>query len=405
MAMYKYEALTRDGSVVKGSLEALDASHLNEKLRARDLYPYRMTLRHDMRLGRFLPERLRVDEFIFILRQLASLLKSGIALHEALDLLEKDSENRAVRRICATLTEQLMQGRSLSRSFRALSVNQASVAADWLEIGEEQGDVVTALESAATQLEDAEQLRQQLLQQMLYPFIVFLMVLGVGALLGFFVLPSLAHTYLNLGVTLPFFMAPLLYIGEFFHQHKMAVTACAVAAPLVCTAIVLYLWQKGTLRTRVWQCCLHVPFLKRLLYRSLYIAFARSLGRLLSSGVRLSTAFSMLAEQKRFQPVKRDLLQVEEALLRGSSLNQALRSASFVPSTARRMIETGEQTGALPYMLLDSAVHYERYLKRQLTLLVRVIEPLSIALLGVLVLFMALSFFVPLLQSYRTFLT
>ncbi len=405
MAKYDYEALSTEGTVVKGAVEVTDEIQLRDVLRSRNLYLYRSSLSKRERLRTFIPERLRMDELIFLLRQLASLLNSGIALHESLVLLQKDNNRKSVSRVCQTLAEQLVLGRSLSQAFRTLTVSQASVVADWLEIGEEQGDPVSALETAADQLDDAEQLRQQFLQQLLYPFIVFLMVLGVGALLSFFVLPALAHTYLNLNVQLPFFMTPLLLIGEFFHQRSALALMMVLVVPLALAMVLFYLWYKGTLRLRFWQMCLRLPILRRLIHHSLYIAFARSLGRLLSSGVRLSKAFDMLAHQKRFHVVLGELAQVQDALLGGSALSRAVCATTFVPQTARRMIETGEQTGTLPSMLMDSADHYERYLKRQLALLVRVIEPLSIAFLGLMVLFMALSFFLPLLQSYRAFLS
>lgn len=404
MAKYDYEALNIEGRVVKGALEAADERQLRDVLRSQNLYLYRSSLSKRAWLRSIIPERLRTDELIFLLRQLASLLNSGIALHESLLLLQKDNEKKRLKGVCHALAEQLVLGRSLSRAFRELTITHASIVADWLEIGEEQGDPVSALEAAADQLDDSEQLRQQFLQQMLYPFIVFLMVLAVGALLSFFVLPALAHAYLNLNIQLPFFMMPLLLIGEFFHQRSVIAMLMIFSAPLALATVVFYLWRKGNLRTVLWRMCLRLPVLRKLIHHSLYIAFAQSLGRLLSSGVRLSKAMNMLTHQKRFHVIRGELSHVQDALLSGSSLNRALRVTSFVPPTARRMIETGEHTGTLPSMLMASAAHYERDLKRRMALLVRVIEPLSIVLLGLMVLFMALSFFLPLLQSYRTFL-
>ncbi len=399
MAHYRYKALDGNGRRMRGSIEADTVEEAMKLMQRSGIYPVAV----EPHMVFFRQRKLSTSALIFLLRQWTRFIQSGVSLDDGLRFLYQDMKPREVRLFYEPLSRSLAGGYSLSRALRALSVPEKDLIADWIVIGEEQGDLAGAMNMAADELEDGYTFRKNLLEQLLYPFLVLIMVLLVGILMLLVVFPALSHTYAQLGVQLPFYVTPLVAVGNFLHNHRWVVAGMGfLIAAFVWMAV--WRWKSGQMKNFVRSLMIRVPGFKQMLYISIYVAFAKSLSRLVSAGVDLSRAMTMLRRSRRYQLVDDQLYALEAALLEGRSLSRGARQADFVPHTAVRMMEIGEEIGQLSQMLASSACHYETLLKRRMRLLMRLVEPALILFLGLMILVMALSFFVPLLSSYQAFL-
>ncbi|MFM9413875.1 type II secretion system F family protein [Peptococcus simiae] len=402
MKIFKYTAMRLDGQVQEGEKAAASVTALADLLQAEGYYLLR---EEPLSLIDRAKRWLLIDEeaLIFLLRQLAFMLKSGIPMTRALTYLEKDAPKRYSKIICQDLLRGLGKGLPIQLAWRNSALNLPPEVGDWLEIGDLTGDLSHALVAAADELAERRRFRKNLQQQLFYPALVLLLLVLFFNLLIFLILPTLARTYDQLGVALPLALKPLAGLNHLFTSPGPAL-ALALSLPLVLLAGGLWLlhqpearkWGQGLLR--------QVPGLNRLLAWRLYISFAGGLGRLLQAGVGLERGLYFLSKRQHLRPIEEGIGQVVKDLYSGQPLSRAVGQLDFVPDLAGTLLYAGEQAGNLPDALLQTADYYRDRLDIEQRFLMRIIEPVAVVLLGAMVLAVALLFFLPLLGTYDRFL-
>lgn len=404
MKRYRYQALNRQGISQTGEITADNMFDAQNELARQGLYIYELKRCQIWQELRQLHNRLRQEQLIYFLKQLSFLLKSGVSLSETVTLLRETSTQRPLAALQSYLAESLSKGLALSTIFRQSPMRIPTLVSDWLEIGESQGDLPGIIDVIIAELSERESLKEKLFQQLFYPALVLsLLVLTGGIMIGF-VLPSLAQTFLNLGVELPIYIKPVIISLSWIHRHLLLSWSIVF---IILIGILGIAWKKHqglSLSGYLKKVLCKFSKLREITAWSIYIVFARSLQRLLSSGVHLSDAMSLLAKQNRFALVADELILIQGALREGQSFSKSLDGHWFVGDLAMQMLKTAEKTGDLPRALGETTKYYELRLERRLAMMIRIIEPTIIFLLGIFVLFLALSFFLPLLQYYQALL-
>ncbi len=402
MKTFKYEAMTLNGQRIDGEKSAASIEDLAAALQEEGYYLLshrELTLLDRVRKKCFADE----EALIFFLRQLAFMLQSGISISRTLTYLQEDAPKRYIRMICEDLQKGLSKGKPLQAAWRDSALGLPAEIGDWFEIGDMMGDLSSAAQTAADELAERRHLKQSVAQQVFYPVLVLCLLLLFFNLLLFVILPTLMQTYAQLGVRLPVMMQPLAALSKLFAVPGLSFILVPLG-PALFIALGIWVNLYPPARHRLWQLARRLPPVRRLLYRHLYVAFAGSLGRLLSAGVGLERALVFLQKRQFMASVGEDLGALTLALHRGMPLSRAMENLDFVPELAATLLFAGEQAGNLPQALLDTAGYYRERAEMEQRFLLRIIEPVAVVFLGAMVLAVALMFFLPLLGTYDQFL-
>lgn len=349
----------------------------------------------------FAPRGLPSRQLALFFRQLAMALSSGVPLLEALHHMAREQSSERQRAFIVRLETQVLSGKSFSKALQQ-EKGLDPMLAHWLAIGEKQGRLAQILGEVHRYLEERERLKKRIQQQLIYPMVVLLAVLVIGALLSLVVMPMLARQFMGFEANIPAPMRFFLLLHDVFRAYGgWLLLALALAAGLMLVVRSRRLPQEQRVLKRL---VLAWPFLRSFSVLRVYVPFARLFGQMLRSGVPVGEAMQSLQQCFRRSLFAEDMAAVAAAMTHGGHLSQALADASFVPELARQMLLNGECYGRLPEALADSAAYYETILFEKLGLWIRFVEPLAIVLLGLLVLFMALGLFVPVLESYQSLL-
>lgn len=336
--------------------------------------------------------------------QLAMALSSGVSMMDALHYMEKEQTNERMRALLVRIKEGVMNGRTFSSCMLA-ERGIPMMIGKWLEIGEKQGRFIQVLESVANHLQKEAQMKKQLQQQLLYPSVVLGAIVCVGLFLIFVVMPTMARQLIGAGSEGTGVMRIFLVIHDFFAAYGMVFLGTIMMAILVGIVYSFYKEKTGKYRDFFKGWVLRFPLLKKIFVLKVYVPFARFLGQMLSSGIPADEAVQMVEGYFTRSIFACEIAQVKVILAQGGSLSLAISEVVFVPELAKQMLFHGERYGRMSETLLNSAEYYERTLLEELGLIIRFVEPLAVALLGVLVLLMALGLFLPVLDAYRLILT
>lgn len=399
MATFVYHYIDTDGRRRWSWQKAGNAVACSNQLAESGIYPIFMLCLQWPAF--FTPRGLPSRQLALFFQQLAMALTSGVPLLEALHHMAREQSSERQRAFIARLEDRVLSGRSFSQALLQ-EKGLDPMLAHWLAIGEKQGRLAQILSEVHRYLEERERLKKRIQQQLIYPVVVLLAVLVVGALLSLVVMPLLARQFMGFEANIPAAMRIFLLL----HDVLWAYGGWLLLALMVAVGLALLVKSRQMTQERrlVKRLVLAWPLLRSFAVLRVYVPFARLFGQMLHSGVPVGEAMQALQQCFRRSLFAEDIAAIAAAMTHGGHLSQALADAPFVPELARQMLLNGERYGRLPEALADSAAYYETILFEKLGLWIRFVEPLAIVLLGLLVLFMALGLFVPVLESYQSLL-
>lgn len=382
MPLYQYTATDQRGKRVQGLVDAASKAVAYQKVKGKGLFPVRVSV--DLATSR---RTAPTESLAYSLMQLASLIKAGIPLDEALDSLAEFDENPAMRSALKRVRVRLREGDTLTG---AMAEEQAfpPMLIRMVQAGEESGKPAEIIGRYAEFLKRDIEHRRALIGALSYP--VALITLSVLLLMGllYFLTPVLKEMYDALDIELPTLTKLIVGFGEFLIHGGIALFVVAVIA-----LVVGYRLLPPVMRDR-WT--LSVPMLGTMLRCGLMEQWSRTLGMLHQSGVPLVRAMHLARESLANEALNRDLATAEKAVERGEGLAGALSRVQIIPPLLQQFLKTGERTGELETMLLSAATFYERELERRRSVMVKFLEPVLILAMGVMVGTLVLSVLLPL---------
>lgn len=390
MPAFHYQALTRTGGTEKGVLQADTARAARTVLRERGLTPLAVDEVQGAAAGR---STLSGSARLLLTRQLATLVKAGLPLDEALAASAEGAEG-PVRTLALSLRARVMEGATLAGALNDFpgsfdGLYRASVAA-----GEHSGRLDTVLAQLADHLERGDALRRQLIGALTYPALLLGVALLVVTGLLLYVVPQVTEVFLRTGQDLPLPTRALLGIS-----HALAHYGPWLLPPLALLAALAYgLWQRPTLRRRRHALWLRLPGLGRLIATLDTARFARTLALLGGSAVPLLEALQLASQTVRNQVLAEALNGAAARVREGVPLSRALAQTGRFPPVALRLVASGERAGRLPAMLDEAADQLERELQTVLQVATAALGPAVILLVGALVLFIVLAILLPIFQ-------
>lgn len=339
------------------------------------------------------------DLSLFI-RHLATMIKSGISLVEALEIIFDQTTNQHFKKVIAAIIDQVKSGRTLSsalgrypRIFDPLIINM-------LRAGEASGTLEANLWYLADELEDRLELRQKVRTAALYPSIVFLATIVLGVILAYFVLPKISHLFSNLNFELPLTTRILLATAAVLEKSGLYILIGVVVGVALFRFLVTRKFAKPT-----WHLVLlKLPVLGGVLMHYNLALISRTLGTLLKSGLTIDQAITVTSETVSNVVYQRRLTSALVQVERGKRLADVLagfkdsRRKPLFPLMAVKMIGVGERSGQLAESLLYLADYFEREVDTTTKNLTTIVEPVLLLVIGLVVAFVALSVISPIYQ-------
>lgn len=406
MSAFEYIALDAGGRERKGVLEADTARQIRQLLRDQSLMPLSVSEVSDrehknirpgakaQRRRPFERQGLSAADLSLLTRQIATLVRSGLPLEEALLAVSEQTEKPRARSIIMGVRSKVMEGHSLADGLADFpqafpELYQATVAA-----GEQSGHLDTVLERLADYTESREQLRSSTINAMLYPLMLFIVCAGIVSLLLTFVVPKIVKQFENSKAQLPMLTKALIALSDFMRHWGLLVLA------LVIIGIVLFMrWLKNpAARRRFHAFLLRLPLLGRTIRGTNTARFSRTFSTLTSSAVPVLEALRISGEVVTNLPMRDAVQQAATKVREGAPIGKSLANTRMFPPMMIHLISSGESSGDLETMLDRAATNQERELNSILGAVVGLLGPLMILVMGGLVLLIVLAMLMPIFQ-------
>jgi len=328
-------------------------------------------------------------------RQLATLVDAGLPLLRGLRVLEKQERNVTLKRILSELALAIEGGSTFSEAlaqhpkvFNRLFINM-------VKAGELGGVLEVVLKRLAEFSEKAQKIKGKVKAALFYPIAVLIVAVGIMILLMVFVVPRFKEVFSGMGFALPGFTVFVLAVSDIIKNHIVR-TSGAVAVAVVIFLIIInktksgrYLWDKFKLK---------MPALGPVISKVAISRFTRTLGTLVSSGVPILQALTIVKETAGNVIISNAVSKVHESVKEGETITAPLEASAVFPPMVVSMVDVGEQTGALPEMLLKIADNYDEEVDNAVAAMTSLLEPIMIVFLAVLVGSIVIAMFLPLIS-------
>ncbi|HTS21490.1 MAG TPA: type II secretion system F family protein [Casimicrobiaceae bacterium] len=397
MPVYRYRAVNNAGDVAAGELDAANEAEIVERLRDQGLMPMQVVAAAGDRAGGsqgtsrrkslFAPRRVTRNHVLAITRELATLLRAGLPLDRALEILIGLAPAEPVAALLQAVRDSVRGGKSLSQ---ALDMHRDVFSRFYVNIvraGEAGGALGVVLNRLAETMERNKELRESVVSALIYPTILICVAVASIMVLLVFVVPTFQQTFAQAGKALPLPTQVVIFVGTGLRQYWWALLLFVVAAVWLFRrhlrrADVRYRWDRRLLRA---------PLLGDLLAKVEVARFARTLATLLGNGVTLLTGLSIVKETMTNSVLANALDGVVTRLREGKGFGRPLIETGIYPRLATQMILVGEESGRLEEMLVRVADVFDREVATSIKRFLAVLEPVLILSLAVMVLAIVLS--------------
>jgi len=391
MALYKYRAVNAAGDVAAGELEAANESEIVDRLRDQGLMPMRVEAAVAGRIAGaaptrkrrslFAPRRVTRDNLLSITRELATLLRAGLPLDRALEVLIDLAPTPPVASLLQTIRDDVRGGKALSQALDAHRAVFSRFYVNIVRAGEAGGALGTVLTRLADTMERTKDLRDSVQSALIYPTILICVAVTSVMVLLIFVVPQFQQTFSQAGKALPLPTQIVILFGTALRKYWWL----AILIVFGLTWLIRRRLQKTEVRFRWDGRLLRLPLLGDLLAKVEVARFARTLATLLANGVTLLAGLAIVRETMTNSVLARALDGVITRLREGKGFGLPLVETGLYQKLATQMILVGEESGRLEEMLNRVADVYDREVQISIKRFLAILEPAMILTLAVLI--------------------
>ncbi len=384
MAKYEYKAqLMATGMEVEGVAEAADKFELSKNMKAEGkmlLTAHEIT-RHSFSLDRINAMLSRVDlkEKILFANNLGTMIEAGLPLARALQIFLKQTKNPRFRGVLQSLIDDINNGTALSDALEKYDNVFPPVFISMVRAGEESGGLVEALKVVGSQMEKTYYLKKKVKGAMLYPAIIFTVMIGVGVLMMMYVVPGLAQTFQEANVELPALTQILIAISDFLQNDWL------LAIVLVFVMVGLFVAYRSTAfgKRSLNYIAIKVPVFGSLVREYNAALVTRTLSSLISAGVDIVRAIEVAQGVVNNVLYSESLDEAKSTVQKGIPLSQTfIKRPHLYPVMVGDMMEVGEETGKLSDMLYKIATFYEEEVDAATSDMSKLIEPILMVVIA-----------------------
>lgn len=391
MKIFKYKAKNAEGNVIEDTIQAGSREEAVSAIRSQGLQV--LTVKNPDKIGGSMVfGGISVSEKSSFCRFMATMLRSGMSLPEAVDIIREGSKNKRLNKILSDVSFQTQKGKSLSMVLSQYESDFDQIFLTMIKVGEESGTLDKAFDYLSKQLSASHELKQKVTGSLMYPAVIILAMFANGLLMMLFVLPKISQAFLKLEVPLPIYTKWLLIVGEFFGNNVLLVFG--VFGAILGLFVFLFILQPT--RSVIMRFITKLPIVRDISRHIDVARFSRTLSTLLRSGVPILEALDVSVGTLGQRSFKREAKKFSESVSKGESLSDVLvKNKDLFPPIMVQTIKAGEQSGSLENVLEELAVFYEKEVDYSLKRFTSLLEPVLMLLIGAVVGVMVIMMIAP----------
>jgi len=335
-------------------------------------------------------------ELLLFTKKLTTMMKAGLAIVPALEMLKVQSENPKFKPVIDSLLDQIKAGVPLSSAFEKYPTTFDNVYINLVKAGEASGNLDTFLERIALNLEKTIAIKKAIKSAMMYPIILLCVAVSVVGVMMIFVVPVFVEIFGNAGVELPMATQMVMAMSEFLRSWSAPIILGAIFGVIV--VIKRWLQRNLVLMQKFDKGMMKLPVLGQLISDSIMARITMVLANLISGGVNLIEAMEIVKNSIGNTHIQASLEKVKRDIFSGKPFSEALRDTKDFPETMCGFIEVGEETGKLNEMLTTVSLYYEEEFDNSVDSFSQLLEPLMIVFLGLVIGFILVAMYTPIFK-------
>lgn len=399
VAVYKYVGRTKKGMMKKGTIEAANKNQAISRLVEQGIRPREVTeakglLYREVTLGR----PVKHQHFVIYCRQFATLIRAGIPIVKATNILARQTESKHLRKVLLQIEDELRSGRSFSEAAEKHAKVFPPMFTNMIRAGEATGSLDETLDRLAAHFEKQYYTAKKIQSALTYPVSILIIMIFVVVFLMIFIVPRFTDMFRQFGAELP--PVTKMVMGM---SHAVANYWWIGLLVLLAAAALFGYFMKNSKKFHygVHWFLLRMPVFGNLLQKAAIGRTARTLSSLVSSSVPILEALTITERVAGNPVIGQVILEARESLAKGNRLSEPFEKSRVMPPLVTQMIAVGEQSGSLDFMLGKIADFYEAEVDRTVDTLKSLIEPVMIILLAGVVGTIVASIIIPLFSIYQ----
>ncbi|MEO7129734.1 MAG: type II secretion system F family protein [Rhodoferax sp.] len=388
--VFEWEGKDRNGKQVRGETRAGGQNQVQATLRRQGVLASKIKKRK-MRSGK----RIRPKDMAIFTRQLATMMKAGVPLLQAFDIVGRGNPNASVTKLLNDIRTDVETGTSLSAAFRKFPMYFDNLYCNLVEAGEAAGILETLLDRLAVYMEKTEAIKSKIKSALMYPIAVLVTAFVVIAVIMIFVVPTFKQVFTSFGADLPAPTLVVIAISEYFVKYWWLIFGVLGGG--------LYFFMQAWKRNEKVQMfmdrvMLKLPVFGTLIEKSCIARWTRTLATMFAAGVPLVEALDSVGGASGNSVYAIATEKIQQEVSTGTSLTAAMGNVNLFPSVVLQMCAIGEESGSIDHMLGKAADFYEAEVDDMVAGLSSLMEPIIIVVLGVIIGGIVVSMYLPIFK-------
>lgn len=395
MSTFKYVAKNKDSRTIAGKIAADTKASVIEELRKREFVIISIDEIKEAAAKQktFRSKKVKAEEIVIFSRQLATMVEAGIPIMQGIDALHEQVTQPTFKRVLISIRDDIQHGNSLSAAFAKHPAVFDTLYVNMVKVGETGGVLSKILDRISTYLEKTLRLKRKVQSALVYPIVVVCMAIIITTVLLVKVVPTFAGIYASFNHQLPAMTQMLITISNILRKDLVW-----IIGGIVILAVGLKQWHKTPKGALIIdRSILHLPIFGDLLRKVAISRFSRTLATLIQSGVPILESLDIVGKTIGNRLLELVVEDVKVSVREGESLAGPLAKGGVFPPMVTRMIGIGEKSGQMEKMLLKIAEFYDDQVDAAVEGLTSIIEPLIIGFLGIVIGFIVIALFLPII--------
>jgi type IV pilus assembly protein PilC len=389
-AVFEWEGKDRNGKQVRGEIRAAGENQVKASLRRQGVIPTKIKKRR-MSAGKSIKPK---DLAIFT-RQLATMMKAGVPLLQAFDIVGRGNPNPRVTKLLNDIRTDVETGTSLNVAFRKFPLYFDALYCNLVEAGESAGILDQLLDRLAVYMEKTEAIKSKIKSALMYPISVLVVAFVVVAVIMIFVIPSFKEVFKSFGGELPAPTLIVIAMSEFFIQYWYLIFGGLGGG--------IYFFMESWKRNKKMQMVmdrvmLKLPIFGILVEKSCIARWTRTLSTMFAAGVPLVEALDSVGGASGNSVFESGTLKIQQEVSTGTALTAAMTNANLFPSMVLQMCAIGEESGSIDHMLGKAADFYEAEVDDMVAGISSLMEPIIIVILGTVIGGIVVAMYLPIFK-------
>jgi type IV pilus assembly protein PilC len=388
--VFEWEGKDRNGKQVRGETRAAGENQVQSSLRRQGIMPLKIKKRR-MSAGK----AIRPKDMAIFTRQLATMMKAGVPLLQAFDIVGRGNPNPSVTRLLNDIRNDVETGTSLSVAFRKYPLYFDNLYCNLVEAGEAAGILDQLLDRLAVYMEKTEAMKSKIKSALMYPISVLVVAFVVTAVIMIFVVPAFKEVFSNFGADLPGPTLAVIAMSEIFVQYWWLIFGGIGGS--------VYFFMQAWRRNKKMQVImdrimLKLPIFGVLVEKSCIARWTRTLSTMFAAGVPLVEALDSVGGAAGNAVYEMATVKIQQEVSTGTALTQAMTNANLFPSMVLQMCAIGEESGSIDHMLGKSADFYESEVDDMVAGISSLMEPIIIVILGTVIGGIVVAMYLPIFK-------